>query len=209
MGHEGAGGKPPVKSQEDLRAHFGQLSPLAEKKVLNHLDKFCRDFIALSPFLVIASSDGKGQADASPRGDAPGFVSVLDDKTLLIPDRRGNNRVDTFGNILASPGVGLIFMVPGINETLRINGRAEISQEPDLLTPLMVQNVTPIIGMKVHVDETYFHCGKALMRSRLWAEDAKVERSCFPSIGEIIHDQTTLGEAEPQSVIEARYREQL
>ena len=165
MDQQGAGGKPPVKSQEDLRAHFGQLSPLAEKKVLNHIDKFCRDFIALSPFLVIASSDGNGHADASPRGDAPGFVSVIDDKTLLIPDRRGNNRVDTFGNIIASPGVGLIFMVPGINETLRINGRAEISQEPDLLTPLTVQNVTPVIGLKVHVDEVYFHCGKALMRS--------------------------------------------
>ena len=127
-----------------LRAHFGQLSPLAEKKVLYHLDKFCRDFIALSPFLVLASSDGKGNADASPRGDGPGFVAVLDDKSLLIPDRRGNNRVDTFGNILASPGVGLIFLVPGINETLRINGKAEITQDPALLTPLAVQNVVPI-----------------------------------------------------------------
>ncbi|MFX8254342.1 pyridoxamine 5'-phosphate oxidase family protein, partial [Acinetobacter baumannii] len=95
MDQQGAGGKPPVKSQEDLRGHFGQVSPLAEKKVLHHLDKFCRDFIALSPFLVIASSDGNGHADASPRGDAPGFVSVIDNKTLLIPDRRGNNRVDT------------------------------------------------------------------------------------------------------------------
>lgn len=112
MDSQGAGGKPPVKTQQDLRAHFGQLSPLAEKKVLNHLDQFCRDFIALSPFLVLATSDGNGHADASPRGDAPGFVAVLDDKTLLIPDRRGNNRVDTFGNIIASPGIGLIFLVP-------------------------------------------------------------------------------------------------
>ncbi len=90
----------------------------------------------------------------------PGFVAVLDDKTLLIPDRRGNNRVDTFGNIIASPGIGLIFLVPGINETLRVNGRAEISQDADLLTPLAVQNVVPIIGPKIHVEETYFHCGK-------------------------------------------------
>ena len=98
-----ADGKPLVQTPDDLRTHFGQVSPLAEKKVLHHLDKFCRDFIALSPFLVLASSDGKGNADASPRGDGPGFVAVLDDKTLLIPDRRGNNRVDTFGNIWRRP----------------------------------------------------------------------------------------------------------
>ncbi|MCP1840203.1 PPOX class probable FMN-dependent enzyme [Bradyrhizobium sp. USDA 4524] len=210
MGDQSAGGKPPVKSQEDLRAHFGQLSPLAEKKVLYHLDKFCRDFIALSPFLVIASSDGKGHADASPRGDAPGFVSVLDDKTLLIPDRRGNNRVDTFGNIIASPGIGLIFMVPGINETLRVNGRAEISQEVDLLTPLTVQNVTPIIGLKVHVDETYFHCGKALMRSKLWNPAAQVERHSFPTLGRIIAEQTAAIEVEvAEKAMEEAYRTRL
>ena len=106
MDSRGAGGKPMVRTQEDLRTHFGKVSSLAEKKVIHRLDKFCRDFIALSPFLVLASSDGQGNADASPRGDAPGFVAVLDDVTLLIPDRRGNNRVDSFGNILASPGVG-------------------------------------------------------------------------------------------------------
>src|SRR4029079_10137083 len=150
-----------------LRTHVGAVNPLAERKVLPALDRFCRDFIALSPLLVLASVDKAGAADASPRGDAPGFVRVLDDKTLLIPDRRGNNRVDTFGNILASPGVGLIFMVPGIKETLRVNGKAEISQDPALLTPLAVQNVPPVIGLKVTVDECYFHCGKALMRSKL------------------------------------------
>lgn len=210
MDSQGASGKPPVKSQEDLRGHFGQVSPLAEKKVLHHLDKFCHDFIALSPFLVIASSDGNGHADASPRGDAPGFVSVIDDKTLLIPDRRGNNRVDTFGNIIASPGVGLIFMVPGINETLRINGRAEISQEPDLLTPLTVQNVTPIIGLKVHVDEVYFHCGKALMRSKLWSPAAQVERNSFPTLGRIIAEQTAAVEVEvAEKAMEEAYRTRL
>ncbi|KJC57475.1 pyridoxamine 5'-phosphate oxidase [Bradyrhizobium sp. LTSPM299] len=205
-----AGDKPPVKSSEDLRAHFGQVSPLAEKKVLNHIDKFCRDFIALSPFLVIATSDGKGHADASPRGDAPGFVAVIDDKTLLIPDRRGNNRVDTFSNILASPGIGLIFLVPGINETLRINGRAEISQEPDLLTPLTAQNVTPVIGLKVHVDETYFHCGKALMRSKLWNPATQVERHSFPTLGRIIAEQTAAVEVEvAEKTIEEAYRTRL
>jgi uncharacterized protein len=186
------------------------VSPLAEKKVLDHLDKFCRDFIALSPFLVIASSDGAGGADASPRGDAPGFVAVVDKKTLLIPDRRGNNRVDTFGNILASPGVGLIFLVPGINETLRINGRAEISQDPELLTPLAVQNVVPAIGLKVHVEQSYFHCGKALMRSKLWNPAVQVERNSFPTLGRIIAEQTAAIEVEvAEKVMEEAYRTRL
>ncbi|WOH82095.1 pyridoxamine 5'-phosphate oxidase family protein [Bradyrhizobium sp. BEA-2-5] len=210
MDNQGAVGKPAVKSQEDLRSHFGQVSPLAEKKVLHHLDKFCRDFIALSPFLVLATSDCNGHADASPRGDAPGFVAVLDDKTLLIPDRRGNNRVDTFGNIIASPGIGLLFMVPGINETLRVNGRAEISQDAKLLAPLAVQNVVPIIGLKVLVEETYFHCGKALMRSKLWSPATQVERNNFPTLGRIIAEQTAAIEPEvAEKAMEEAYRTRL
>lgn len=210
MTRKDVGGKCPIESQRDLRTHFGPLSPLAEKKVLNHLDSFCRDFIALSPFLVVASSDGKGNANASPRGDQPGFVAVLDKKTLLIPDRRGNNRVDTFNNILVSPGIGLIFLVPGINETLRVNGRAEISQEPELLTPLTVQNVTPNIGLKVHVEEAYFHCGKALMRSKLWNPATQVERQCFPTLGRIIAEQTAAIEVEAaEKAMEEAYRTRL
>ncbi len=210
MENQSAGGKPPVQTPDDLRAHFGQINPLAEKKVLYHLDRFCRDFIALSPLLVLASSDGKGNADASPRGDGPGFVAVLDDKTLLIPDRRGNNRVDTFGNILASPGVGLIFFVPGINETLRINGKAEITQDTALLAPLTMQNVTPTIGLKVHVEECYFHCGKALMRSKLWNPEAQVERHSFPSLGRIIAEQTAAVSVEvAEKTMEEAYRSRL
>lgn len=206
----GAGGKPLVRNVDGLRAHFGQISPLAEKKVLRHIDRFCRDFIALSPFLVLATSDGQGHADASPRGDGPGFVAVLDEKTLLIPDRRGNNRVDSFGNILASPGVGLIFFVPGIDETLRVNGQAEITQDEALLTPLAVQGIAPVIGLKVVVEETYFHCGKALMRSRLWKADAQVERGVFPPLGRIIADQTAaIAADEAERVIEEGYRTRL
>ena len=203
-------GKPMVKTHEDLRAHFGKVSPLAEKKVLHHLDRFCRDFIALSPFLVLASSDGKGNADASPRGDAPGFVAVLDEKTLLIPDRRGNNRVDTFSNILNSPGVGLIFFVPGINETLRINGKAEVTQDAELLGPLVAQNVTPAIGLKIRVEEAYFHCGKALMRSKLWNVEAQVARMSFPTLGRIIAEQTAaIGVEEAEKSLEEGYRTRL
>ncbi len=207
---ETAGGKPLVTSQQDLRTHFGQVSPLAEKKVLRHIDKFCRDFIAMSPFLVMATSDGQGHADASPRGDGPGFVAVLDDNTLVIPDRRGNNRVDSFANILASPGIGLIFFVPGIDETLRVNGRAGITQDAALLTPLAVQGIAPVIGLKVHVEETYFHCGKALMRSRLWKQEAQVERSCFPPLGRIIADQTAaISAEEAERAITEGYRTRL
>jgi PPOX class probable FMN-dependent enzyme len=210
MDSQGAGGKPIVSNQDDLRAHFGKVSPLAEKKVLRHLDRFCRDFIALSPFLVLATTDGAGHADASPRGDGPGFVAVLDDRTLLIPDRRGNNRVDSFSNILAAPGVGLIFFVPGVNETLRVNGRAEVSQDADLLGPLAVQGVVPTIGIKVIVEEAYFHCGKALMRSKLWDPAAQIERSAFPTLGRIISEQTAAIEVEvAEKQLEEGYRTRL
>jgi PPOX class probable FMN-dependent enzyme len=218
MGEQGAGGKPPitsqvkprVSSQADLRAHFGKVSQLAERKVLHHLDRFCRDFIALSPFLVIATSDGAGNADASPRGDAPGFVAVLDDTTLLIPDRRGNNRVDTLSNILASPAVGLILFVPGIDETLRINGKAALCQDAALLAPLTAHGVTPSIGLQVSVEQAYFHCGKALMRARLWKPEAQVKRSSFPSLGRIIAEQTKAIEVEAaEKALEEGYRTRL
>lgn len=182
--------KPPIRTHEELREEYGEINPLAEKKVLTFIDKFCRDFIALSPFLVLASSDGEGRADASPRGDAPGFVAVLDDRTLVIPDRLGNKRVDSFGNILKAPGVGLIFLVPGINETLRVNGTATITRDAGLLAPLEAQGKVPTVGLMVHVEETFFHCGKALMRSKLWDPGVQVDRKTFPTLGRIIAEQT-------------------
>jgi PPOX class probable FMN-dependent enzyme len=182
--------KPPIRTQDELREEYGPVNPLADKKVLTFLDRFCRDFIALSPFLVLASSDGKGRGDASPRGDSPGFVAVLDERTLLIPDRLGNKRVDSFGNILTSPGIGLIFLVPGINETLRVNGTASITRDATLLQPLAAQGKVPTVGLMVHVEETFFHCGKALMRSKLWDPASRVDRSSFPTLGRIIAEQT-------------------
>ena len=118
-----------ITDKAALRAHYGTVHPLAVRKILPRLDQHCRAFIALSPFCVLASSDGAGGVDASPRGDAPGFVAVLDDSTLLLPDRPGNNRVDSYGNIVAHPGVGLLFFVPGINETLRVNGNARVTTD--------------------------------------------------------------------------------
>lgn len=188
-----------VDDAEQLRSLVGEVHPLAERKVLDRLDRYCRDFIALSPFLVLATADAEGRADASPRGDGPGFVQVLDEKTLLIPDRRGNNRVDSYGNVLSAPGVGLIFFVPGINETLRVNGQARMTTEATLLEPLAMQEKVPKLGLIVAVEEAFFHCGKALIRSKLWASEAQVERAGFPTLGRIVAEQTkaiTVAEAE-------------
>ena len=202
--------KPPIRSPDELRQEYGPINPLAEGKVFDRLDGFCRDFIALSPFLVLASSSASGRADASPRGDAPGFVAVIDDRTLLIPDRLGNKRVDSFANLLEAPGVGLIFLVPGIAETLRVNGRAEITRDAGLLAPLEAGGKVPTVGLLVHVEETFFHCGKALIRSKLWDASRQVERSSFPTLGRIIAEQTRAITVEAaEKTMEEGYRTRL
>ena len=178
-----------IDNTAQLHAAYGAPSDRAVKKQLSRLDKHCRDFIARSPFLVIASADPIGRCDASPKGDAPGFVQVIDDATLLIPDRLGNNRVDTLGNLVERPGVGLIFFVPGISETLRVNGRARITTDPALLEPLAVNGKVPRSGILISAEEVYFHCGKALIRSDLWNPEKHVAQSDFPSLGRIIAEQ--------------------
>ncbi|MGC2198658.1 MAG: pyridoxamine 5'-phosphate oxidase family protein [Stellaceae bacterium] len=178
-----------IEDPQQLRELYGAPSERSLKKQLSRFDTHCRAFIARSPFLVIASSDPSGRCDASPKGDAPGFVQVIDDETLLIPDRLGNNRVDTIGNLLTRPGVGLIFFVPGINETLRVNGRAQVTTDPTLLEPLAVNGKVPLSGILVSAEEIYFHCGKALIRSELWNPEKHLRRSEFPSLGRILADQ--------------------
>ena len=178
-----------IENVEQLRENYGAPSERALKKQLSRLDKHCRDFIARSPFLVIASADPSGWCDASPKGDAPGFVQVIDDTTLLIPDRLGNNRTDTLANLVARPGIGLIFFVPGINETLRVNGRSRITTDPTLLDPLAVNDKVPRSAILVTAEEVYFHCGKALIRSDLWNPDKQVRRLDLPSLGRILADQ--------------------
>ena len=178
-----------IENTERLRETYGPPSERSLKKQLSRFDKHCRDFIARSPFLVIASSDPSGRCDASPKGDAPGFVEVLDDTTVLIPDRLGNNRTDTLANLVARPGIGLIFFVPGINETLRVNGRSRITTDPTLLEPLAVNDKVPRSAILVTAEEVYFHCGKALIRSDLWNPDKQVRRLDFPSLGRILADQ--------------------
>ena len=178
-----------IEDVQQLRESYGAPGERALKKQLSRIDKHCRDFIARSPFLVIASADPSGRCDASPKGDAPGFVQVIDDTTLLIPDRLGNNRIDTLANLVMRPGIGLIFFVPGINETLRVNGRACITTDPALLEPLAVNSKVPRSAILVTAEEIYFHCGKALIRSDLWNPDKQVRRSDFPSLGRILADQ--------------------
>lgn len=200
----------PIRDAAALRGQFGLVGPLAARKVLDHIDDYGRRFIALAPFLVVASADKAGHVDASPRGDAPGFVAVADSRTLVIPDRRGNNRIDTFLNLLESPGVGLIFLVPGIDETFRVNGTAALTQDAALLEPMRAQGKVPAAGLVVQVREAFFHCGKAMIRSGLWDPARHVARDTFPSLGRILSDQTAAADvAEAEATIADAYRTRL
>jgi PPOX class probable FMN-dependent enzyme len=178
-----------ITDPDVLRAHYGEPKDLARKKTLHRLDRHCRAFIAQSPFLVIGSADDQGTADVSPRGDYPGFVQVPDDRTLVIPDRPGNKRVDTLANLLAQPKVGLLFLIPGMNETLRVNGTARITTDPAVLEPLSFQGKLPLSALVVRVEEAFLHCAKALLRARLWDTAAQIDRSLFPPLGRMIADQ--------------------
>ena len=193
-----------------LREHFGPVSPLAAKKTLPKLDAHCRAFIALSPFAVLATCDAEGRMDTSPRGDAPGFVLVLDDATIVLPDRPGNRRIDSYSNILENPSVGLIFFVPGINETVRVSGRARVITDADLLAKAEAQGKIPKTGLLITVEEACFHCAKALIRSKLWDPTTRIERKSFPSFGQVLADQLAGVEAAAtDAMIDQSYREKL
>jgi PPOX class probable FMN-dependent enzyme len=189
-----------------LRALYPQPRGRAVTKQLAALDKHCRRFIELSPFIVVASGAPGGHLDASPRGGEPGFVKVRDDVTLLIPDSPGNNRLDTMQNIVAAAKVGLLFLVPGIDETLRINGAARLRHDAQALEPFAGLARMPKLVIEVTVAEAYLHCAKALMRSKLWDPTRRVERSVLPSTGEMLRDQCG-GDApaETQAQMIARY----
>jgi PPOX class probable FMN-dependent enzyme len=194
----------------DLIAIYPKPTPRVIAKARPEIDVHAKNFIAMSPFCVLATSGSDGSVDASPRGGNPGFVHVEGPNRLLMPDRSGNNRIDSFKNIVEGSGfVQLIFFVPGIDETLRVGGKGRLTTDPDLLASMVEFGKAPRVVLGIDVKEAYFHCGKALMRSRLWSQDYQVKRSEFPSIAEVIHDQTTLGEPESQAVVEARYKTQL
>ncbi|OKO70671.1 hypothetical protein AC629_40045 [Bradyrhizobium sp. NAS80.1] len=194
---------------EDLATIYPKPSRRVIAKARPAIDAHAKKFIEMSPFCVLATSGTDGSVDASPRGGSIGFVHVTGPNQLLMPDRSGNNRIDSFRNVVEGSGfVHLLFFVPGIDETLRVGGRGTLSADPDLLASMEEFGKLPRAVLNVAVSEVYFHCGKALMRSKLWAPE-KVQRSVMPSISQVIHDQTSLGEPESQDVVEARYRAQL
>jgi uncharacterized protein len=189
-----------VKDVGELRSLFPTTHAIALQKSLKHLDKHARDFVARSPFLCIGTQTAEGNADVSPRGDPCGFVKILDDRTLLIPDRPGNNRLDTQANILANPAVGLLFMVPGFDETMRVNGKARITRDPDLLSLLAVNDRLPTTAIVVMVDEVFIHCAKAFRRAKLWDPSQRQDRREMPSLLNIILDQTTGAPDDPDEM---------
>jgi PPOX class probable FMN-dependent enzyme len=205
-----------IMNEADLRRHYGTVHDLAARKSIPFVDAHARAFIALSPFLTLATQSADGRADVSPRGDPPGFVRVLDDKHLVIPDRSGNNRLDSLSNILSNPSVGLLFIIPGFDDTLRVNGHARLTRDPDLLGGLKVQGTLPKCAIVVRVDEVYFHCAKAFRRARLWAADAQVPRDRLPGLARMVLDQTRAAATMPEDAIKAadaelewHYRHQL
>lgn len=179
-----------INDEVQLRGLYQEPMELALLKQLDRLDDHCRNFIAHSPFVVIGSTRPGRGTDVSPRGDAPGFARVLDANTIAIPDRPGNNRLDTMSNIMADAEIGLLFFIPGIDETLRVNGRARLSRDPALLAAAAVKGREPRLVIVVTVREAFLHCGKALKRSRLWHDDYRVEKKDFPSLGRMIIEQT-------------------
>jgi uncharacterized protein len=194
----------------DLTTIYARPTARVLAKARPGIDIHARKFIEMSPFCVLATSGSDGSVDASPRGGHPGFIRVDGPNELLMPDRPGNNRIDSFKNIVEGTGLlQLIFFVPGIDETLRVGGRGTVTTDPALLAAMEEFGKLPRAVLRIDVSEAYFHCGKALMRSKLWSHDTQVEREVFPSISQVIHDQTTLGEPETQTEVEARYKTQL
>ena len=178
-----------VTSRDELREIFKMPSERAVLKERRALDEHDRAFIAASPFLLLATANAAGQCDVSPKGDAPGFVLVLDDRHLVIPDRPGNNRLDGMSNIVENPHVGMIFLVPGREETLRVNGRASIIRDEEILDRASVMGKRPPVGIGVEVEECYLHCPKAFRRSKLWEPEQWLDRKALPSMARVLWDQ--------------------
>ncbi|OJJ16297.1 phosphohydrolase [marine bacterium AO1-C] len=193
-----------------LRTLYNQPSERALKKQLPSLDKHCIHYISKSPFLVLSTVDKQGKVDASPRGGAPGFVHVIDQQQIIISDAKGNNRLDSLVNIVETGQVGLLFLIPGVDETLRVNGSAYITTEAEVLARFSNEKNPPQTCIVVSVEEAYLHCAKALMRSKLWSEDAQIMRTELPTMGQMLKDQVG-GDKAPESQEEMvkRYKKDL
>ena len=199
-----------IKTESQLRELYGFPKGRAKDKALSNLDKHAIHFIATSPFLVMSTSNNKGQLDASPRGGTPGFVKVLSETELVIPDAKGNNRVDSMGNIIETRTIGLLFLIPGVDETLRINGQASISTDAEYLELFTSENNPPKACIVVRIEELFLHCAKAFMRSKLWDEKAKIDRDSFPTMGCMLKDQLGGNEVpESREDMEKRYKRDL
>ena len=181
-----------ITDPAQLREVMGNPPPACVAKTIAVLDRHCRAFIGTSPFVLIASSNARGQMDISPKGDAPGFVRVLDDWTLAIPDRPGNRQADTFTNVLENPKVGLIFLVPGKTETLRVSGSAKIVRDADLLESMTARGKTPDFALAVAVEEAFFHCAKCVIRSSLWTPQAWPALDGLPNLAQTMVDAAAL-----------------
>lgn len=193
-----------ISSEDALRDVLGTPMPRAVQKEIKRLDAHCRALIAASPFVIVSSGDGRGGMDASPKGDSPGFVRVLDDETLGIPDRPGNRRADTFTNVLRNPGVGLLFLIPGKLETLRVNGRARIVHDGALRESMAVDGKVPQLVLVVTVEQAFIHCGKCMIRSKLWDAAGWADVQALPSQAQCLVDHGRLTESleEVQASIE-------
>lgn len=198
-----------IESLDQLRTIYGEARERSRRKVLPALDVHCRSFIALSPLMMMGTFGADGRGDVTPRGDAPGFVAIEDEHTLLIPDRPGNNRIDSLTNIVANPAVGLLFIIPGVDETLRINGSAEIRDDADLLARFEIAGKHPATVLRITVAEAYLHCAKAFMRSNAWDASTFLPRERLPSMGEMLRDQLKLDVAETQTEMLERYKQTL
>ena len=174
-----------IRTEAALRELIGAPTELVCSKVTDRLNPLTRQYIERSPFMCIATSDTHGTCDLSPRGDPAGFVQILDLQTLLLPERPGNRIADTLTNILANPQVGLLFLVPGATETFRVNGRASLTTDPDLLVPCAVEGKAPRLGILVEIDQAYTQCSKAILRSHLWDAERFVSQADLPSNGQI------------------------
>ncbi len=175
-----------ISAEDTLRATLGEPSDVVKSKVSDRLNELTRQFVERSPFLCLATSAADGTCDVSPRGDPAGFVKVLDERTLLLPDRPGNRLADSFRNVLENPHVALLFVIPGISDTFRVNGRAAIVEDPELLAPCAVEGKVPKLGLRIQVDEAYTHCPKAFLRAQLWDPDGYADRSELPSSGALM-----------------------
>jgi PPOX class probable FMN-dependent enzyme len=175
-----------IKDEASLRALIGEPAEIIRKKVTDRLNRHSRQLIERSPFLCLATSDADGCCDVSPRGDAPGFVRIVDERTLLIPERPGNKLADSLRNILVNPRVGMLFVIPGIGDSFRVNGRATLIADEELLRPSSVEGKIPRLGILVEIEEAFTQCSKAFLRSQLWDPSRHIDRSQLPSSGEIM-----------------------